>query len=90
MSEQNAEATRETRPRYERVEEPPDGYVWLRNEYSNDEQTMYELWVKHPGERYAAGFGVDHLRDARWVRCRRYDEERFVTPWTRVAAGGPS
>lgn len=77
--EQIADHVRETRNRWEPVDEPPEG--WRRcdySEFSPDAERWFVLYTNAPRDKNP------HSYDTFWQTHRRIVQERWVTPWQDV------
>lgn len=61
----------ETRYRYELVEQPPEGWRFMHNEFNS--RGSYAL--------YDNGKDWQHGRQLRWFELRQIVQERTVTEW---------
>jgi hypothetical protein len=82
------EVTYETRREWRRVEEPLQGWIFLRTSDcpSTGEWDRYELWSE-PEHLFPTWTDWIAKRQLKWIKTEPVDYRRSVGPWEIVAGG---
>jgi len=67
--------TTETRLRWERTEEPPDGYTFGHTDFDTETGKLWALWANPAWPESTA-----HV----WIEMRKVTQSRTVTGWEDV------